>query len=49
MMSENVCDKRFFRKSVGFSCFDAFLTITTVKILTFSRGELLKVQMDQGL
>jgi hypothetical protein len=25
-ISENVFDKHFFRKSAGFSCFDAFLT-----------------------
>jgi hypothetical protein len=23
--SENVCDKHFFRKSTGFSCFHAFM------------------------
>jgi predicted ribosome-associated RNA-binding protein Tma20 len=50
MISENVCDKHFFRKSAGFSFFfDLKNVFPTVKILTFSRGEFKYVQMDQGL
>jgi hypothetical protein len=50
MISENECDKHIFRKSAGFSCsvFDLKNVFPVVKILTFSRGELKYVQMDQG-